>query len=557
MEIVRKTGWETLLLFVLCLAAFFVNNNMLPTDPAEAKTIVTAREIVANDNWMSPTMNGESRIDRPPLAVWVAASVEKVYPGNISVQRSVVALLATMWALFFYGVARYMERRRGFAELATVVFLTSYNVIYHGRMVHQDIYGYSLMMGAIYFLFRLLYDERYYAYPHKWRWAILAGFMMGLSFLGDGIEPFYSMLLPLIIVILLLKRPAMEGRWMPLVLLCVICVLTFGWRIAYLMSAYPEYHLAGELSVYASDSTRPWYYYWRFFAEMGVWTLLLVAAFFIPYWYKRLSTKRLYGMSMAWLVIALVLLSAIPNKEMTDLLPLVPPCALIVACLLFYFTERWPKDKWGKGLFFANGYLMTLLAFGLPFFVHFRMTNWYIIDFGTSVFIAFFLFAIAIYLLFSTTRKDMTGIVRGVTVLFLIIECFMLGAVGNIFINPKYRSISLLQKNGELKSLPIYYNKEEALRIELVYAANKSILPLDLNDGEAVEKAAPCLLLTQKSLASESPDRLLQRVDTLHLGVYDDNRLPRHNRHYGKALVNHVTMLKPKANSQQPKANSQ
>ena len=547
MEIVRKIGRETLLLIVLCLAAFFVNNSMLPTDSAEAKTIVTAREIVANDNWMSPTMNGVSRPEKPPLAVWVAALVEKVYPGNISVQRSVVALMATMWALFFFGVARYMERRRGFAELATVVFLTSYNVIYHGRMVNQDIYGYSLMMGAVYFLFRMLYDERYYAHSHKWRWALLAGILMGLSFLGNGSIPFYSMLLPLIIVILLLKRPAMEGKWLPLVVMCLIVVATCGWRIAYLMSAFPDYQLASELNVFANDNTRPWYYYWRFSAEMGVWSLLLVAAFFVPYWYKRLSTKRLYRMALAWLVIALILLSAIPNKEMTDLLPLVPPCALTVACLLFYFTERWPKDKWGRGLFFANGYLMTILAFGLPFFVHFRMTNWDIIDFGTSVFIAFFLFAIAIYLLFSTTRKDMAGVVRGVTILFLIIECFMLGAVGNIFINPHQRSISSLQKNDELKTLPMYYNKEEMLRMELVYAAKKKILPLDLNDAEAVEKAAPCMLLTQKKLASELPAGLLVKIDTLHIGEYDDNRLPRHNRHYVKELVNHVTILKPKA----------
>lgn len=552
MEIVRRIGRETLLLIILCLAAFFVNNSMLPTDSAEAQTIVTAREIVADGSWMTPTMNGLSRIDKPPLATWVSALVEEAYPGNISAQRSVVALLATMWALFFFGVARYMERRRGFAELATVVFLTSYNVIYHGRMVNREIYGYSLMMGAIYFLFRMLYDERYYDRPHKWRWALLSGLMMGLSFLGNGAEPFYSMLLPVVIVMLLLKRPAMEGRWLPLALLCLVCLLTFGWRIAFLMSVCPEYELFKELNVFANDYNRPWYYYWRFFAEMGVWSLLLVAAFFIPYWYKRLSTKRLYRMALAWLAIALVLLSAIPNKEMADLLPLVPPCALTVACLLFYFTERWPKDVWGRAVFFLNGSLMTLLAFGLPFFVHFRMTNWDIIDFGTSVFIAFFLFGIAIYLLASTTQRDMTGVVRGVTILFLIIECFMLGAVGNVFINPQQRSISLLQKNDELKSLPMYYVKEEALRMELVYAANKKIAPLDLHDEEAIAKAAPCLLLTQKKLASELPASLLQKIDTLHLGTYDDNRLPRHNRHYVKELVNHVTMLKPKSKNVRP-----
>ena len=546
MEVVRKIRKETLFLVVLCLAAFFVNNSMFPTDAAEAKTIVTARDIVADGNWMNPTMNGLPRYDVPPLAAWMAAVVEKVYPNNISVQRSVVALLATLWALFFFGVARYMERRRGFAELATFVFLTSYNVIYHGRVVNRDIYGYSLMMGAVYFLFRMLYDERYYAKPHKWRWAIVAGIMMGLSFLGNGTEPFYSMLLPLVIVILLLKRPVMDGRWMPLLTMCLICIATFGWWVVHLFSSNQGSTLANVFAVHTNGGIRPWYYDWRFFAEMGVWTLLLLAAFCIPYWYKRLSTKRLYRMALAWLAIALVLLSVIPNKEMTDLLPLVPPCALTVACLLFYYRERWPQDEWGKGVFFLNGYLLTLLVFGLPFFVHFRMTNWDIIDFGTALVIGFFLFGISLYLLFSTSRKDMLGIVRGMIALFLIVECFMLGAVGDIFGNPHQRSVAMLQNNEELQVLPLYYNKDESLRIELVCAANKPIMPLDLNDEEAVTQAAPCMLLTQKQLGNEMTGKVLQEIDTLHLGVYDDNRLPRHSSHYDKAFVNYVTVLKPK-----------
>ena len=198
-------------------------------------------------------------------------------------------------------------------------------------------------------------------------------------------------------------------------------------------------------------------------------------------------------------------------------------------------------------MFFLNGYLLTLLVFGLPFFVHFRMTNWDIIDFGTALVIGVFLFGISLYLLFSTTRKDMLGIVRGLIALFLLVECFMLGAVGDIFGNPHQKSVAILQNNDELQVLPLYYNKEESLRIELVCAANKPIMPLDLNDGEAVTKAAPCMLLPQKPLASELSDKVLQEVDTLHLGVYDDNRLPRHSSHYDKAFVNYVTVLKPKA----------
>ena len=141
----------------------------------------------------------------------------------------------------------------------------------------------------------------------------------------------------------------------------------------------------------------------------------------------------------------------------------------------------------------------------------------------------------------------MASLVKGVMALFFVIECFMLGAVGKIFLNSHQNSIALLQKSSELKGLPIYYNQDEELRIEVVYAANKRIAPLNLKDAKAVAQAAPCLLLTQKKLASELPASVLQSVDTLHVGVFDDNRLPRHNKHYDLSFVNYVTVLRPKA----------
>ena len=130
MELFRKIRTETLVIIVLCMAAFFVNNSALSTNGEEAKIVVTARDIANLGNWMSPTMNGVECFSTPPLAAWVAAFVERVYPDNISAQRCVSAVLATICSLFFFGVARYMERRRGFAELVTMVFLTCYHVIY-------------------------------------------------------------------------------------------------------------------------------------------------------------------------------------------------------------------------------------------------------------------------------------------------------------------------------------------------------------------------------------------------------------------------------------------
>ena len=84
MSIVRRFRQEWLTLILLCLAAFFVNNSLLPVGGGEAKVLVTARDIVDGGNWLAPTMNGEPRYDKPPLASWVAALVQSIHADNIS-----------------------------------------------------------------------------------------------------------------------------------------------------------------------------------------------------------------------------------------------------------------------------------------------------------------------------------------------------------------------------------------------------------------------------------------------------------------------------------------
>ena len=538
-----------MLLVIICMAAFLVNNSSLPIDIAEAKTIVTARDMVDGGRWDMPTMNGATRIHKPPLAAWVAAAVENVYPTNISAQRTVTGVLGIVMVMFFFTTARYMERRRGFAEIASMVMLTSYNVIYLSRTVNRDIYAYSFMMAAIYFITRMLYDARYYAKPHKWRWALLAGIMMGLSVLGNGAEAFYSLLLPYLVAIMVFRKPDMSAKWGPVAAMIVVALATCGWWYLYLWNNSPEalaMVVDNETAAWRTVHVRPWYYYWRFFLEMGIWALFTLAALFVPYWSKKVSTKRLYLISILWLAVALVLLSIVPEKSMRDLMPLTPPCAIAVACLLYYYFEKWPADKWGKYVFYFNGYLIALIIFAMPFFVHIRLANRHLIDLGSSLFVNVFLLGISVFVAVSTFRKEAVGILRGIVALFFIVEFFMLGSIGNLFGNSRRKSIAILQKSENFKKLPLYHNADEDLRIELVYEARKNIKPLKLDDEKEVAGALPCIVLTHKSVSEELPSSLLEKIDTVRIGTFDDNKHPRISSHYKQDLINNVTILKKK-----------
>jgi 4-amino-4-deoxy-L-arabinose transferase-like glycosyltransferase len=81
------------LLIIFCITTFFVNRSALPTDIMESRNIVTAREIVSDGNWLLPTMNGELRLEKPPLPTWVAGLMEMVAPNNLSAQRFAPAIM--------------------------------------------------------------------------------------------------------------------------------------------------------------------------------------------------------------------------------------------------------------------------------------------------------------------------------------------------------------------------------------------------------------------------------------------------------------------------------
>lgn len=70
------------LLCLVCLTTFFVDNSVLVPDIMESRNIVTAREMVYDGNWIAPTMNGELRLEKPPLPTWLTAVVEMIAPPD-------------------------------------------------------------------------------------------------------------------------------------------------------------------------------------------------------------------------------------------------------------------------------------------------------------------------------------------------------------------------------------------------------------------------------------------------------------------------------------------
>lgn len=478
------------LLALLCFVAFFANNGFLRPDIMETRNLETAREMVEGGNWLVPRMNGEYRLEKPPLPTWIAAAAQAVAPDNLEVQRTMSGLAGCMLVVFFYLFAVKITRRDDYAFIASLMLITCYQIILQARTATWDIYCHAFMMGGIYFLWRGLYEE-----SRIWRNMMLAGIMTGLSFMSKGPVSLYALLLPWIIAVVVMRRPCMKGRKLPLMVMIVLTVAISSWWYVLILTLHPEaaqYVIHKETGSWQNHNVRPWFYYWRFFVETGIWTPLMLLALAFPVWRKKLGLLRSpYTFALLWTAAQLVLLSLMPEKKMRYLLPMMMPCCYTMAFIIIYWCDKSHKK---------------------------------------------------------TARKAVVGIAA----VFAVAELVAMPVVAKTFSNPDYHSISATKEMAELKGVPFYSNAGEQLRIEIVYAAGRVIRPLDYsskNINEELRKRMPCVLLSHKNLAEELPEGAFENIDTVFCGKYNNSNRSRFSKHGSDDnFIYNVTLLKPKAN---------
>lgn len=552
-----KGKWIYGILVVFCMITFFVNRAALPTDIMESRNIVTAREMVSDGNWLVPTMNGELRLEKPPLPTWIAGVIEKVCPDSLAAQRTAAGVMGCVWTLYLFLLARYWSKRDDFAVATVVVFLTCYNVVLMGRSATWDIYCHAFMMAAIYYLTLGLYkpsrnDGLRTVASKKDRNLIaflLAGVFMGLSFLSKGPVSFYALLLPYLITLIALPSPQMKGKWKPFALMIVIALAIGSWWYIYLLIAHPaevEAVIHKESGAWTDHNVRPWYYYWRFFLEMGAWAVLMLASLAVPYWKRHITLKREYLISIMWALASLILLSLMPEKKMRYLLPSLAPCSMVVACLIVNFKQGEDMDKVSKWLYVCNGLLITVIVLLVPALAYQYGVKTGMINMRIEIIVCVVMFIIAGLIVWNTLQYHPMRFIACIALLFAFAEIVLLPTIGHSFGNPDAHSIAEVRNDKRVANLPFYHNANEPIRIELVYEAHRKILPYDFADRQRVKSALPCVLVSRKWAREELPADVLSDVDTVSLGTFDDNKHPKNNRHYTADFINHVTILKNK-----------
>ena len=544
----HKNYIHYLFILVVCWFAFFVNNSSVYEDIMESRNLVTAHEMIEYDNWLVPTMNGELRLEKPPLPTWVAAGIEYLAPDNISLQRAAAGVMATLMAFFLYFFASSLSGNRLLGLLSALVLATSFNVIMAGRLATWDIYCHSFMLGAIFFFYKGVSSMR-----TGWGNFIWAGIFLGLSFLGKGPVSFYALLFPFLISYFWVYRPSFKRKGGPIVVMLLLFVVISFWWPLYLYMFHRDtamFVLAKESTAWIERNVRPWYYYWLFFAESGIWSLFLLTGLCWPWLKNKITLRKEYTLAVLWTVVTLVLLSLFPEKKTRYLLPLLIPAAMVVAHYVVYIftaTKEKTLTTGDRVMFRINAFLPALIALGMPVAVYLLFYTKEQVSLTLLIIVSILFLATAYSIFTGGVRMRSMKVFTGVVFLLILVETLLMSKVANIFNNTEIKSIKAVRDIKELQHLPFYYPEKEGLRIELVYKAGRRILPWDIEKDTTILDSLPIVLVSEKPAAEVLPATIQEKVNLHFIDVFDNNNRPKSDKkHYSSKFVRYVTILEKK-----------
>lgn len=531
---------------------FFVNNRTLQPDIMESRNLVTAREMVETGEWLVPTMNGELRLEKPPLPTWVSAVVESVSPDDIAAQRAVASLFGVMLVVFFYLLCRDVFRVD--PVIAVILLCSCYQFMLMARTVSWDIYTHAFMLGGIYFLVMAVNGR-----GRQWWRFCLAGLFAGLSVMSKGPVSLFALFLPFLLAWGIFGRPSMRGKWLPVGVMVLVTIVVGCWWYAYIQVFHADEWqavMAKETGSWLNRNVRPWHYYWKFFLEAGVWALLLVTSI-IMVLRRGFRGDRSRLVPVIWMLFCLVLLSCMPEKKTRYLLPLLIPAAVVMAqavgiwCASFssrgsaditlghssgMHAPRWP--------FRLNAWLLAAVCAGIPVGAYIMVYSKGLM--GLPVWIGVTVLSLcAAWLLVRAAIRLLPQsmvIVTGCYYALLVLLAFPV--VGKLINGTTMQTITAAVNAPGVKEYPIYAPAGEELRIEMVYQARRNIRPVAVDSAEALRGRLPMILMTHEYAGERLPASFVNEVDTVSLGEFDCNRRPKGTRRHSPLFIYRLTLLK-------------
>lgn len=520
------------------------NLNTLEVSIMEARNFITAREMITDGHWLLTTMNGEARYEKPPLPTWLSAISALIF-GIKSVfgMRLPAVLMIMLLSAFVYKLSLKLELSFNHSLRNGFICATSFYVI--GIIIEApwDIYTHAFMLVAIYYLFQV-FDKLIVRSSH----VLLAGLFIGLSFLSKGPISIYALLLPFLLAYAVsYKYRNFKNKWGAIVSI-IISVLVIGgsWYVAVRTLDPETFHAITEKETgnWTSYNVRPFYYYWSFFTQSGLWTIPAFISLLYPYLKSRVSNTKAYQLSFFWTIFAVVLLSVIPEKKSRYLMPVLIPLAFNIGFYIEYLINHFRALKKSEKLpVYFNFGLIASIGILFPFLGYFMMKDnleGYWINF---VIASVVLFTLGVFLFYWLLKSDLSRVFI-FTVLFFGFALLTVIPLKESLRSENYKPISGLMEETENDELNVYgFN---SISPEMIWQFGTKIPPLKSEDDTILFPSEERFGVLSNGMSPEDALYLKSIYDIEERATYDLNQVDPESRKYNGRLMSHFYIFTKK-----------
>jgi 4-amino-4-deoxy-L-arabinose transferase-like glycosyltransferase len=534
-KLIEKQPILSLLLIVVVMLGFTI--DAIPVSIMEARNFISAREMLTDNNWILTTMNGEARYEKPPLPTWITALFGSVFGmSSVLALRWPALLLLASIGISIYLLSKHLDLSKSHSFINGCIALTSFYIIGITIEAPWDIYAHGFMVMALLQLFLLFQRAKTPIVQ-----SLLFVLFLAASVLSKGPVSLYVLLLPFIIAYgIAYKLKGGPFYFLKIISLLVFGILLGGWWYFHVRFADPKTFTAiaeRETSNWSSYNVRPFYYYWSFFVQSGLWTIPAFMSLLYPYLKSRVSNLKAYRFSFFWTVITVVLLSIIPEKKSRYLMPVLIPLAINIGFYLEYLFREFKTMTYKKEkipVYFQFGLIATIaiLFWTVWFFSSDILKGMVLVRF---VITAAVLVLIGL-LIFKNLRAKNIKVVFYLTVAFMMSLGLLALPISETHVQPYHKPVSQL-KSQNLSVYSLNY-----IAPEVIYNYGGKIPSITKKEGYLIPNEKEFYLLTSTT-KPEHITSLSNKYNIEFIETYDLNISTKDARSYKSRLVNQLYKL--------------
>jgi len=353
-------------LFLICYALFLFGNDLFSlSDPDEVFYSMTAHEMAAKNEWMTPLIFGQPQFEKPPLTYWLLETAFKTWGESPFTARFFPAVFATLGvlAVYFLGLMGFRDERKAF--LSALVLATSAFFAGMGKTVFTDMIFTVFILCAFTMFVLAFTDRRHQAIGFIGFYVFCALATLTKSPLGFLIPQ------TAVILFLLYQRQIgfLRNWWVPTGILLYL-VIALPWYLY----IYKQYGHAFIQEFFYNDHWRRllvaehkgndhWFFYpMTMIAGLFPWSLFLLAAWVDLFKRLKSSVTVIDYLSLSWIVAVLMVFQIAHSKLASYILPLFPALALMTGNFLGNALSQIQHRQKMQNLLCASFGILVLLG---------------------------------------------------------------------------------------------------------------------------------------------------------------------------------------------------